>query len=113
MITAYKCRECAHVMYPYHYRCTHCGGRAFDEIAPSDEAKLLTFTIIEQLPWGFDERGRVLGVIEFTNKVRAMAQIAIDADTETITIGAKLSVHWEPVRDYYGVKVYGLVCRPA
>lgn len=113
MITAYKCQKCGHVMYPYHYRCVSCGGRVFDEIAPSDKAKLLTFTIIEQLPWGFDERGRVLGVIEFTNKVRAMAQIAIDADAETINLGAKLSVHWEPVRDYYGVKVYGLVCRPA
>jgi uncharacterized OB-fold protein len=112
MITAYKCQKCAHVMYPYHYRCPHCGGRAFDEIAPSDKAKLLTYTIIEQLPWGFDERGRVLGVIEFTNKIRAMAQIAIDADTEEIKLGARLSVHWEPVRDEYGVKVYGLVCRP-
>ena len=62
MITAYKCAQCGHVMYPYHYRCINCGGREFEEFAPSDKAKLLTFTIIEQLPWGFDERGRVLGV---------------------------------------------------
>ncbi len=113
MITAYKCQSCGHVMYPHHYRCTNCGAREFDKFAPSDKAKLLTFTIIEQLPWGFDERGRVLGVIEFTNKVRAMALIAIDADTEEIKPGAKLTVSWAPVRDEYGVKVYGLVCRPA
>ena len=113
MITAYKCKQCGQVMYPYHYRCINCGGREFEELAPSDKAKLLTFTIIEQLPWGFDERGRVLGVIEFTNKVRAMSLIDIDSDTEEVKLGMKLSVHWEPVRDYYGENVYGLVCRPA
>jgi uncharacterized OB-fold protein len=113
MITAYKCQACGQVMYPHHYRCTNCGGREFDTFEPSDKAKLLTYTVIEQLPWGFDERGRVLGVIEFTNKVRAMALIDIDADNEDIRLGARLSVHWEPVRDVYGEKVYGLVCRPA
>jgi uncharacterized OB-fold protein len=113
MITAYKCQHCGHVMYPYHYRCAHCGAREFETFTPSDKAKLLTFTIIEQLPWGFDERGRVLGVIEFSNKVRAMALIDIDADREEIKLGMKLTVHWEPVRDYYGEKVYGLVCRAA
>ena len=113
MITAYKCKQCGHMMYPYHYRCISCGSREFDEFAPSEKAKLLTFTIIEQLPWGFDERGRVLGVIEFTNKVRAMALIDINADEEEVKLGMKLTVHWEPVRDNYGVDVYGLVCRPA
>ena len=113
MITAYKCKGCGQVMYPYHYRCVKCGAREFDEFAPSDKAKLLTYTIIEQLPWGFDERGRVLGVIEFTNKVRAMALIDIDADTEEVKTGMKLTVAWEPVRDVYGEKVYGLVCQPA
>ena len=113
MITAYKCKSCGHLMYPYHYRCIKCGAREFDEIAPSDEATLLTYTIIEQLPWGFDERGRVLGVIEFTNKIRAMALIDIDSDADDIETGAKLTVHWEPVRNDYGEKVYGLVCRPA
>jgi uncharacterized OB-fold protein len=113
MITGYKCQHCGHVMYPYHYRCINCGAREFETFAPSDRAKLLTFTIIEQLPWGFDERGRVLGVIEFTNKVRAMALIDLDADTDAIRLGMKLTVHWEPVRYSYGEKIYGLVCRPA
>jgi uncharacterized OB-fold protein len=113
MITAYKCKACGHVMYPHHYRCAHCGGRDFEAFEPSDKAKLLTFTIIEQLPWGFDERGRVLGVIEFTDKVRAMALVDVDADMEEVKLGMKLKVYWEPVREYYGEKVYGLVCRPA
>lgn len=115
MITAYKCKECGQVMYPHHYRCTNCGAREFDEVAPSGKAKLLTYTIIEQLPWGFDERGRVLGVVEFANKVRAMGLVDINADDEAdrIKLGMKLNASWEPVRYEYGEKVYGLVLRPS
>ncbi|MBN1201295.1 MAG: OB-fold domain-containing protein [Anaerolineae bacterium] len=113
MITAYKCKSCGQIMYPYHYRCINCGGREFESFVPSTKAKLLTYTVIEQLPWGFDERGRVLGVVEFSNKVRAMGLIDIDADTEEINIGMKLTATWEPVRDTYGEKIYGLVFRPA
>lgn len=103
-ITAYKCKKCGHVMYPHHYRCLNCNGRDFKEISPTTKGKLITYTIIEQLPWGFDERGRVIGVVEFDNGVKALGVIQADQPR----IGMKLRAGWEPVREIAGEKVYGL-----
>lgn len=108
-ITAYKCKKCGLVMYPHHFRCLKCHEREFDEITPSENAKLLTYTIIEQLPWGIDERGRVLGVVEFDNGIKAMGMIK----SLKPKIGMKLKVGWEPVRVIGGEKVYGLTFETA
>ena len=103
-ITAYKCKKCGLIMYPYHDRCLQCQKREFEEVTPSEKAKLLTYTIIEQLPWGLDERGRVLGVVEFDNGVRALGMILDDAPR----VGMKLKAGWGTVREYGGLKVSGL-----
>lgn len=108
-ITAYKCIQCGHVMYPHHMRCLNCNGREFEEIKPSGKAKLLTYTVVNELPWGIDERGRVLGVVEFENGVRALGLV----NAESIKIGMKLIPGWEPVRVIGGEKKYGLTLRPA
>ncbi len=108
-ITAYKCKDCGHVMYPHHFRCLKCNGRDFKEISPSVNGKLLTYTVIEQLPWGIDERGRVLGVVEFDNGVKALGVIKSDK----VKIGMKLRAGWEPVRVIGGEKVYGLTFEAA
>ena len=108
-ITAYKCTACDQVMFPRHHRCVNCGAREFEAFHPSDKAKLLTYTVIEQLPWGIDERGRILGVVEFSNKVRAMGML--DIPEEDVKTGMNLSVFWEPVRVIMGEKAYGLVFR--
>ncbi len=103
-ITAYKCNNCGHVMYPQHMRCLNCNGRDFEEIAPEGQAKLVTYTIVNELPWGIDERGRVLGVVKFENGVKALGLIAV----EKPKIGMKLSAGWQPVRVIGGEKIYGL-----
>ncbi len=108
-ITAYKCTSCGHVMYPYHSRCLNCRERDFEEIQPTPKASLLTYTIIEQLPWGMDERGRILGVVEFENGIRALGLILVDQPN----IGMKLKTGWGPVRDFGGVKVEGLIFEKA
>ena len=103
-ITAYKCNNCGHVMYPQHMRCLNCTGRDFEEITPEGQAKLVTYTIVNELPWGIDERGRVLGVVKFENGVKALGLIAV----EKPKIGMKLSAGWQPVRVIGGEKTYGL-----
>ena len=103
-ITAFKCKECGHVMYPHHMRCLNCNGREFEEISPEGQATLLTYTIVNELPWGIDERGRVLGVVEFENGVKALGLIEV----EKPKIGMKLSAGWESVRVIGGEKTYGL-----
>jgi uncharacterized OB-fold protein len=107
-ITAYQCKTCGAIMYPQHYRCLSCGGREFDEVTPTERAKLITYTVLNELPWGIDERGRAIGVVEFTNGIKAMGLI----QAENIRLGMKLKAAWEPVRVLYGEKVYGLVFQP-
>jgi uncharacterized OB-fold protein len=108
-ITAYKCKSCGLVMYPHHFRCLQCHKREFEEITPSEKGKLLTFTIVEQLPWGIDERGRVLGVVEFDNGVKALGVVL----AESPKIGMKLKAGWDSVRMIGDQKIYGLTFEPA
>jgi uncharacterized OB-fold protein len=103
-ITAYKCNNCGNVMYPRHERCTNCNQRDFKEIKPTKKGKLLTYTVVNELPWGIDERGRVLGVVEFDNGVRAMGVVKADK----VKLGMKVTTGWEEVRFQNGEKVYGL-----
>jgi uncharacterized OB-fold protein len=104
-ITAYKCKSCGLIMYPYHDRCLNCKKREFEQVEPSEYGKLVTFTIIEQLPWGMDERGRVLGVVQFDNGVKALGLV----DVEEPKLGMKLKRGWGTVREMGGIKVKGLI----
>jgi hypothetical protein len=91
-------------MFPRHERCLNCNEREFEEIEPTEQGKLVTYTIINELPWGIDERGRVLGIVKFDNGVKAMGLIKADQ----VKIGMKLTTGWDEVRFMDGVKVYGL-----
>jgi uncharacterized OB-fold protein len=103
-ITAYKCKNCGQVMFPRHERCLNCNQRDFEQIEPSEQGKLVTYTVINELPWGIDERGRVLGVVEFDNGIKALGLIKAD----NVKIGMKLTAGWDVVRVIGGVKTYGL-----
>jgi len=103
-ITAYKCTNCGQIMFPRHERCLNCNEREFEEIEPTEKGKLLTYTVVNELPWGIDERGRVLGIVEFDNGVKAMGLIKKDQ----VKLGMKLTTGWDEVRFMNGVRVYGL-----
>ena len=103
-IIAYKCKNCSHVMFPKHERCLNCNERDFEQIEPSEKGKLLTYTVVNELPWGIDERGRMLGIVEFDNGVRALGLISADK----VKIGMKLTSGWDVVRVIGGMKTYGL-----
>lgn len=109
-ITAYQCKKCGKVHYPFHERCLQCKGTEFEEIAPQGDPRLLAYTEIFNLPWGFDVRSLTIGVVEFANKVKAMGQIR-DADFSKLKTGMKLKAYWLPVRQQAGEDVYGLVLK--
>ena len=111
-ITAYKCKKCGKIHYPYHDRCLACKGREFEQIKPQGNVRLLTFTRIYNLPWGFDQRYLTIGIAEFENGVRAMGQIHVD-EAFDLKIGMTMHPTWAPVRVQYGENVYGLVLEPA
>lgn len=109
-LVGYKCRSCGKVHYPYHDRCLACKGREFEEVKPQGCAKLLTFTRIYNLPWGFDQRYLTIAEVEFENGVKAMGQVK--GDGEGLRPGMLLAASWEPVREQYGESVYGLKLAP-
>jgi uncharacterized OB-fold protein len=82
----------------------NCGQRDFKQIKPTKKGKLLTYTIVNELPWGIDERGRVIGVVEFDNGIRAMGVVK----AEKVKLGMKLTTSWEEVRFQNGERIYGL-----
>jgi uncharacterized OB-fold protein len=110
-IVAYKCKKCGKLHYPFHDRCLACKSREFDKVEPQGDARLLTFTRIYNLPWGFDQRYLTIGVVEFENGVRAMGQIKAD-ESYDLKIGMLLHPAWEPIRVQYGENVYGLALHP-
>jgi uncharacterized OB-fold protein len=110
-ITAYRCKKCGKLHYPFHDRCLDCKSRDFEKVEPEGNARLLTFTRIYNLPWGFDQRYLTIGVVEFENGIRAMGQIHVDESYE-LKLGEELSPSWDPVRVQYGENVNGLVLTP-
>lgn len=110
-ITAYQCKQCGRVHYPFHDRCLDCKGRDFEQILVKGDAKLLAYTQIFNLPWGFDVRFLIIGVVEFENKVKAMGQIHADS-LDDIKTGMRLKPAWEPIRQVAGEDIYGLVLHP-
>lgn len=110
-ITAYKCRKCGKIHYPFHDRCLACKGREFEKIKPEGDVRLLAYTAIFNLPWGFDQRFLIIGIAEFENKIKAMGQIKVDS-IDQLKAGMKMKAAWEPVRQQYGENVYGLRFEP-
>jgi uncharacterized OB-fold protein len=106
-ITAYRCVKCGKIHYPFHDRCIGCKSREFEPFHPEGNAKLLTYTQIFNLPWGFDQRFLVIGIVEFENHVRAMGQIQVDG-IEELKPGKELFPYWDVIRITAGEKVFGL-----
>jgi uncharacterized OB-fold protein len=79
-----------------------------DEIPVGGPCKLITYSAVESLPWGIDERMRTLGVAEFPNGIKSMGWVQA-AGAE---IGMELQATWEPVRVIGGEEVEGWVFRP-
>jgi scaffold protein (connect acetoacetyl-CoA thiolase and HMG-CoA synthase) len=110
-IVAYKCKKCGKLHFPFHDRCLVCKNREFDQVKPQGNARVLTFTRIYNLPWGFDQRYLTIGVVEFENGVRAMGQINVD-EKYNLKTGMVMTPTWSPVREQYGEHQFGLVLEP-
>jgi len=110
-IVAYKCKACGKIHFPFHDRCLACKGREFEKVKPKGNVKLLTFTRIYNLPWGFDQRYLTIGVAEFENGVRAMGQIDVD-ESYPLKVGMTLRPYFDTVRVQYGEGVDGLKFAP-
>ncbi|MBI4761504.1 MAG: Zn-ribbon domain-containing OB-fold protein [Chloroflexota bacterium] len=110
-LTAYRCKNCGHIHYPFHDRCLECRGREFEEIHPQGSARLLTYTAIFNLPYGFDQQSLILGIAEFENKVKALGQIKAQSVNQ-LKAGMTVKAVWEPIRSQPEGVVFGLKFEP-
>lgn len=110
-ITAYQCKNCGRVHFPFHERCLNCKRRKFEKVSAQGDTRLLAYTQIFNLPWGFDTRFLIIGIVEFENHVKAMGQIRADS-LEELSTGMRLLPAWEPVRQEAGEDIYGLTLYP-
>ncbi len=103
-IKGFQCEECGRVFYPARQVCLGCSGRQFSEVTLEGEGTLLTFTRLHALPMDFPIRTLMLGMVEFSNGVRALGQLG----TEAVEMGMKMQPRWEVVRTLEGRDLYGL-----
>jgi uncharacterized OB-fold protein len=111
LLTAYRCQHCGHIHYPFHDRCLQCKQRQFQEIHPQGDARLLTYTAIFKLPYGFDQRSLLLGIAEFENHIKALGQIKAESAAR-LRIGMRLKAVWEPIRSHEDQTIFGLKFEP-
>ena len=97
-LEAARCKKCQRVFYPPRLVCPDCGARDFEPVVLPRDGKVATFTIIRVPPAGFTEQTPLpLAVVELSNGVRLMAQIADFEDPEQIEIGMPVRLEFRRV----------------
>ena len=104
----FKCKRCGKVMYPKHECCLSCKGTEFDEVSLGDACNLITYTKLYALPKGIKMSHLTLGIVEFSNNVRAMGQIMSDDPK----MGMNLHPVWGKLRTIDEKEVYGFKFEP-
>lgn len=107
----HKCKKCGKLQYPEHVRCLKCKNNEFDIIYASDEAILLTYTILKAPPKEFqDKKAYALGIVQFPNGIRALGQIT---QQENLKKGMKLRPIYQKICDNLdGKEVFGFIFEP-
>ncbi len=115
-LKASKCRKCGKVNYPPSTICRYCGSQEVEELyLDREKAKLLTWTIIYTVPYGFEERKPlIMGIVEtLETKTRITALI-----TDVLIDELKPGIILEPVLRRInedreaGIIHYGIAYRP-
>ena len=108
-LRGYKCTNCGRVITYHRLRCLSCANERFERIELPDDAKLVTFTEVHMLPWGFDQRFLRFGVAEFSNGARATGWVTF----ENAKMGMPVKVRRDVIRDDHGDKTYGFTFHAA
>jgi uncharacterized OB-fold protein len=79
-ILAYKCQKCGHVQYPMPMVCRKCkrnGPHEFDTEPLPRSGRLLTYTVVHNLPAQFEVPTIALGVVELDGGLRMTGQLRV------------------------------------
>ncbi len=105
-VYGYRCRSCGTLHYPFRMRCKSCGNLEFFEFDPEPlptEGTLVTFTHVHNLPAEYEVARLGLGVVELSEGIRVVGQLAIDDPRMGMAVtGAVDVVRHEAYEDYRG-----------
>ncbi len=105
-----RCRRCGKTYYPPRARCT-CGNASLEKVELLGRGRLLSFTVLHQVPIDHERfKPLVIGLVE-VNGVRILAQITDVHDVSNIKglEGATVEPVFRAVKrdDPYGIVCYG------
>jgi hypothetical protein len=111
-VYAYRCKKCGQLHYPFRMVCKKCGNlEPFEfDIAPlPKKGRLLTHTVVHNLPPDYNVAKLQLGVVELENGLRMTGQLKIPEPKIGMAVTGKVEV----VREADYSKNYGMVFYPA
>jgi uncharacterized protein len=109
-LEAARCTACGKILYPERASCPACGAREFETVNLPREGKVVTYTVVRVPPAGFTEQSPLpIALVELSNGVRTMVQIADVADPETLEIGMPIRLEFRRINSdgEAGVIFYG------
>ncbi len=104
-MSAYKCTNCGQLHHPAHFVCVKCGGREFEPIPLDEEATLVTYTRVYNLPEGYMKPFISFGIARFNNGLCIAGQL----ETEHPAAGMKLRATVGTVKEGIGQDYLGLI----
>jgi uncharacterized OB-fold protein len=88
-----KCKLCGKKYYPPRMDCADCLSSDIEWFEVSEKGKLLTYSVINYGPLGFEEEGPyTLGIVEFNDGLRILSRISKKIAFDTIKPGMELKV---------------------
>lgn len=95
-LIAGRCKACGKYTFPKYYACPSCFSDDLEDAPLSPKGTLHSFTIVRRslpdypVPYG-------LGLVDFPERVRVMAQIEAD-DLERLRLGMEMEITVGPIR---------------
>ena len=115
-LEAAKCAGCGKVLYPPRVVCPECGGREFETVVLPRRGTIVTFTVIDVPPTGFQGQAPlVLALVELENGVRTMVQVADVPDMDRLEVGMPIKLEFRRISEdgEAGLIFYGHKAVPA
>ncbi len=109
-LEAAKCTKCGKVLYPPRVVCPACHGREFETVMLPREGHVVAPTIVRVPPTGFEEETPLpIAVVELSNGVRLMVQVADMANPLELKIGDPVHLEFRRIQQdgQAGLLFYG------
>ena len=88
-----RCKECGKKYFPPRMDCPYCFSSDVEWFVVEEKGKLLTYSIVNYGPLGFEEEAPyTLAMVEFNDGLKILSRISKKIDPETIKTGMELRV---------------------